>query len=68
MAPIPRPRGALTWQPLNVADALITCQQCAFPRAKRFGGEYSDKGVSGQYLRPNLHPIYQLTRVRALNL
>ena len=26
---------------------------------KRFLAEYSDKGVSGQYLRPNIHPIYQ---------
>src|SRR4051812_10760385 len=26
--------------------------------SKRFLGEYSDKGVSGQYLRPNIHPIY----------
>src|SRR5436853_640857 len=26
---------------------------------KRFLGEYSDQGVSGQYLRPNIHPIYQ---------
>src|SRR5260221_10476108 len=28
--------------------------------SKRFLGEYSDKGISGQYLRPNIHPIYQL--------
>ena len=27
--------------------------------AKHFFGEYSDKGVSAQYLRPNIHPIYQ---------
>src|SRR6266536_3454814 len=27
--------------------------------SKRFLGEYSDKGTSGQYLRPNIHPIYQ---------
>src|SRR5438270_10388832 len=26
---------------------------------KRFLAENSDKGVSGQYLRPNIHPIYQ---------
>src|SRR5260221_9444890 len=26
--------------------------------SKRFLGEYSDKGISGQYLRPNIHPIY----------
>ena len=24
-----------------------------------FLGEYSDKGVSAQYLRPNIYPIYQ---------
>src|SRR5438128_9152690 len=28
------------------------------PWPKRFLDEYSDKGVSGQYLRPNIHPIY----------
>src|SRR5215470_11951776 len=27
--------------------------------SKRFLGEYSDKGLSAQYLRPNIHPIYQ---------
>ncbi len=29
------------------------------PWLKCFSGEYSDKGVSSQYLRPNIHPIYQ---------
>src|SRR5256885_14817661 len=31
--------------------------------SKRFLGEYSDKGISGQYLRPNIHPIYQNLQV-----
>src|SRR6266568_1515098 len=26
--------------------------------SKRFLGEYSDKRISGQDLRPNIHPIY----------
>src|SRR5260221_2857837 len=30
--------------------------------SKRFLGEYSDKGISGQYLRPNIHPIYHNLR------
>jgi uncharacterized membrane protein len=30
-------------------------------------GEYSDKGISGQYLRPNIHPIYQLARLIAFS-
>jgi hypothetical protein len=30
--------------------------------SKRFLGEYSDKGVSGQYLRPNIHPIYHFRK------
>jgi len=29
------------------------------PSAQRFWAESSDKGVSAQYLRPNLQPIYQ---------
>src|SRR5216684_298129 len=35
--------------------------------SKRFLGENSDKGVSGQYLRPNIHPIYQLSNILAEN-
>src|SRR6266568_4520640 len=30
--------------------------------SKRFLGENSDKGISGQYLRPNFHPIYQMSQ------
>ena len=29
---------------------------------KPFWGEYSNKGVSGQYLRSSLHPIYHADR------
>ena len=35
--------------------------------AKHFLGENSDKGVSGQYLRPNIHPIYQVALIESLN-
>src|SRR5436305_6903028 len=37
-----------------------------FSPKKRLG-ENSDKGVSGQYLRPNIHPIYQVALIESLN-